>query len=35
VDVGRFAETLDLLACRFHVDAGVLAEFLQHLEHPW
>ncbi len=35
VDVGGFAESLDLLGCRFHVHAGVLTEPLQHLEHQF
>jgi hypothetical protein len=33
VDVGGFAEALHLEGRGFHVDAGVLAEFLQQLEH--
>jgi hypothetical protein len=33
MDVGGFAESLNLLGCGFHVDAGVLTELLQHLEH--
>ena len=32
VDVGGFAKTMDPLGCGFHVDAGVLAELLEHLE---
>ena len=33
MDVGGLAESLNLLGCGFHVDAGVLTELLQHLEH--
>jgi hypothetical protein len=33
VDIGGLAAVLNLVGCRFHVDAGVLAELLQHLEH--
>jgi hypothetical protein len=33
MDVRGLAESLNLLGCGFHVDARVLAELLQHLEH--
>src|SRR6202165_790125 len=33
VDVGGLAKSLNLLGCRFDIDACVLTELLQHLEH--